>query len=142
MKQITTLLLLTIGGFLAWRIGETLSSDAISMGLGIFFGMLAGIPASLLVLAAARRRDYVDEDAPARRPVEAANPYANQPPVIVLAGMGGMPQQHLLGNGSQLPAGMMMPGMQPAMESSAWSLPRSTREYRIVGERDEAVEEW
>lgn len=137
MKHVTMLVLLLLGGFLAWRIGETLSSDAISMGLGIFFGMLAGVPASLLVLAASRRREYLDDDPPVRRMGEAGNPYANQPPVIVLAGMGGMPQQGLLAN--QMNAQMGMPAL---LDDSAWTQPRPTRSYRIVGERDEAVEEW
>jgi hypothetical protein len=139
MRHITVVLLLLIGGFLAWRIGESLSSDAISMGLGIFFGMVAGIPASLLVLAASRRREYVDDDSPSvRRMNEQPGPYGNQPPVIVLAGMGGVPQQGMLGQQSQ----QGMAGMQPVIDYSAWSQPRTAREFRVVGEVEEAVEGW
>lgn len=131
MKQLTTLLLLLIGGFLVWRIGESLSSDAISMGLGIFFGMLAGVPAALLVLAASRRSEYRDEEPQVRRAPE-ANPYANQPPVIVLAGMGGMTPMGMGQNGQQ-PYGLLPNGAQPMIDYSAWTEQRPAREYRVVG---------
>jgi len=148
VKQIVTLVLLGLGGFVAWRIGESLSSDAISMGLGIFFGMVAGIPASILVLAASRRRDYLEDVPQARRMNEGAGSYTNQPPVIVLAGMGGLPQQAgMSAHGASGANGAMSPWLLPnnaqnMMEESAWSRPRPAREYRIVGERDEVIEEW
>lgn len=41
-----------------------LSSDAIGMALGVFFGVFAGLPVTLLVLASGRRRgiEAPDED--------------------------------------------------------------------------------
>jgi Zn-dependent protease with chaperone function len=137
MRHVTTLALLLVGGFVAWRIGESLSSDAISMGLGIFFGMLAGVPASLLVLAATRRREIYDDERPSVRPMgDGAGGYGHQPPVIVLAGMGNMPQQGLL------PQQSSSANLQPYLDYSSISQPRQAREYRIVGGREESVEDW
>lgn len=141
MRQLTTLLLLVIGGFLTWRIGESLSSDAISMGLGILFGMLAGVPAALLVLAASRRREYTDDEPQVRKMVENPSTYANQPPVIVLAGMGGMPQQGMMGANGQAPYGLLPGGAQQMYDYSAWTQ-RPQRPYNIVGEVPETVEKW
>jgi len=137
VKQLTTIVLLVVGGVLAWRIADSLSSDAISMGMGILLGMLAGLPASLLLLYATRRRDG-DEIQPhsVRHATDPQVSYPSTPPVIVLAGMGTLQQpgtnvSHLLAQQSPV-----------STEASAWSQPRPTREYRIIGERDEALEEW
>lgn len=43
-----------------WRISTLLSPDAVAMALGLFFGVLAGVPAMALV-AMARRRDEEDD---------------------------------------------------------------------------------
>ena len=56
MKKIVYMLALPFASVLIWKIGSDLSSDAIAMALGIFFGVLAGIPPALLVLAAQRPR--------------------------------------------------------------------------------------
>lgn len=78
-------------GACAWHIGETLSSDAISLALGIMFGTLAGLPVALLVLASnvgqeQRRRnreyaDYLRQSDDDRPPY-----YPPQRPVIVITG--------------------------------------------------------
>ena len=52
MKRLFGLIVLVFIGAAGWRVGSGLSSDAVSMAVGIFFGILAGIPAALLVLAA------------------------------------------------------------------------------------------
>ncbi len=44
-------------GATVWQIGSRLSSDAIGMGVGVLFGIMAGLPTALLVLATGRRRD-------------------------------------------------------------------------------------
>jgi hypothetical protein len=67
-------------GACAWHVGETLSSDAISLALGVLFGTLAGLPVALLVLASERR------DRPAERrpePAEFPRGYSAEPPVIL-----------------------------------------------------------
>ena len=55
MKYFCGLIALIVVGIVAWRIGEALSSDAISMAVGVLFGVLAGIPTALLVLVGGRR---------------------------------------------------------------------------------------
>lgn len=59
-------------GACAWRVGETLSSDTISMALGVLFGTLAGLPVAALVLSAERRD----------RPAGHAEPRPAEPPAI------------------------------------------------------------
>jgi hypothetical protein len=56
MKKMIGLIILIFVGTAGWRIGNNLSSEAISMAVGIFFGVLAGIPTALLVLAADRHK--------------------------------------------------------------------------------------
>lgn len=131
MKHLLVIAFLIFGGVVAWRIGETLSSDAISMGLGIFFGMVAGIPAALMVMAAARRGQYVESDRYGER--RAPHPYGApaQPPVIVLSAPGLLPQGQHAPNGAQT-----------MMELPQWSMARQERQFRVVGDRDEMVDEW
>ena len=74
-----------------------LSSDALGMAIGVVFGVLAGIPSALLVLASSRRNqrpydvddykeDYHTLERFDQRQGERALPaYPYQPPVIVLA---------------------------------------------------------
>lgn len=50
-------------GSFAWKLADRLSPDAIGMSLGVLFGILAGVPVALLVVAANRRQP---EPAPAR----------------------------------------------------------------------------
>lgn len=63
MKQLAMVAGGALVGFLAWFMASRLSSDALGMAVGIVFGMLAGVPTLLLVLASQRhRRPYDDED--------------------------------------------------------------------------------
>ena len=66
MGRLIVVGLLVIGGMLAWRIGQTLSSDAISMLLGIVFGVFAMLPGLLLSAASNRQESWVEEP---QRPV-------------------------------------------------------------------------
>lgn len=43
--------------FVMWWIGERLSPDAIAMAIGLLLGVLSGVPAAALVLAALRGGD-------------------------------------------------------------------------------------
>ena len=43
------------GGIFAWAIGSRISTDAVAMGVGLIFGVLAGIPTALMVMAASAR---------------------------------------------------------------------------------------
>lgn len=66
MRWIYFLVATVIVGTIAWQIGGRLSPDAVGMAIGVLFGMLAGLPISLLVLASDRRR--ARDDVPARPP--------------------------------------------------------------------------
>lgn len=46
--------------FVMWWIGERLSPDAIAMAIGLLLGVLSGVPAAALVLAALRGGDDND----------------------------------------------------------------------------------
>ena len=73
--------ILVIVGVATWQIGAKLSADAIGMGVGVLFGVLAGIPTALLLLANQRRNDAARANYDAPPPPR----YQQQPPVIVLA---------------------------------------------------------
>lgn len=148
MKRLFGLIVLVFIGAAGWRVGSGLSSDAVSMAVGIFFGILAGIPAALLVLAAERRRperatreygrDYGQNyGAPNGREYGVSRHegyyHPPQPPVIVLTGAAGMTQQPYTG----------LPGYgQPEGYKADWAANRLARQYKVVGEQEEWVQEW
>lgn len=144
MKRWFGLALLVFVGTAGWRIGDALSPDALSMAVGVLFGVMAGVPAALLVMAGSRRRSEEDRADQARRnqhgPMHSNGPvygqlpgqvngwhpaYAQQPPVIVFAGPQG------LGNPQ---------ARQPQMEWFPQEPP--ARNFSIVGDREELVEDW
>lgn len=145
MKRLFFLILLIFVGVTAWRISERLSADAIGMGLGVLFGVLAGIPVALLVLASARRRETWQEDGHGphagahRRSLEAGGhgyPMPmQQPPVIVLAAPGYPPMQQ----GQQQPAmhPMLLPGPQAMAGNQG-----AQRSFKVIGEQVADIEEW
>ena len=76
MKSILGIALLVFVGIVGWRIGGSLSSDALGMAVGILFGIMAGIPATLLLLASERREHEIRNQAlpPARPPERSVTP--------------------------------------------------------------------
>lgn len=64
-------------GAAGWQIGGRLSPDAIGMGVGVLFGVMAGLPTALLVLAGNRRHEAPTPMPPA---------LTQQPPIIILNG--------------------------------------------------------
>jgi hypothetical protein len=138
MKRFMGLAILVFIGAAGWRVGNTLSPDALSMAVGVLFGVLAGVPTALLVMAGNRRR--AGDDAPdyARSrngmPYGAGGFFGPQPPVIVVAGPPGM--QPALGAGNSGYGAQGYPLM-------GWNAPeRAARSFKVVGEREELVEEW
>ena len=138
MRRFVMLAILVVLGVFAWRLGESLSSDALGMAVGMVFGILAGIPAALLVLAtSSRRRQEEDDeryeryDRSNQRPDRQLPAYPYQPPVIVVAG--GQSQQPAPPMGGGVP--YYVPS-QPAQ----WDPPRGERRFKVVGEREEWVE--
>lgn len=154
MKKFIGLLFLIFIGAAGWRIGNSLSSDAISMALGVFFGVLAGIPAALLVLASDRQRPtgranyaYGSEYAQAPRHVP-----QTQAPVIVLNGGGnqpalaGPPRHHAgydyhtyFNPDDDQPQFLYQ--QQPFAANNPQSA-RPARRFKVVGEQEEWIEEW
>jgi hypothetical protein len=133
MKRWIGLALLVFIGAAGWRIGGALSPDALSMAVGLLFGILAGVPTALLVMAGSRRRNSEERAEESRVRQQQGSPmngwsmpYPQQPPIIVVAGpqgMGGAPQlpQHNAGWHPQEP---------PA------------RQFTVVGDREELGEDW
>jgi hypothetical protein len=50
MSKIILVAILCFVGLVAWKIGNALSSDAISMAVGVVFGVMAGLPTAILCL--------------------------------------------------------------------------------------------
>lgn len=101
MKKFLILIVLVFVGVLAWRVADDISHDAVIMSIGVLFGVLAGVPAALLVVASQRRQNA--ETTPVQR-----NDYQRpQQPVIVLAGnpqqAQGYQQPYHQGHQAQLP---------------------------------------
>jgi hypothetical protein len=135
MRRMLGLAALVFVGVLAWRVGGMLSTDAIGMAVGMMFGVLAGIPAALLVLATDRRRHREEDDADDdyyTGPHRQLPAYPQQPPVIVVTSahpQAQPPQQPVHNNPYHA-------GSNPA----SWNSPRPERQFRVVGDREEWVE--
>ena len=69
MKHLVLLIVCVFVGFIGFRIGGELSPDAMGMAIGMLFGVMAGIPTALLVLASERREP--SERRPFERPQSA-----------------------------------------------------------------------
>lgn len=55
MRTLAVLAIAAGGGILMWQVLDMLSSDAVSMALGLLFGVFATFPAMALVMAARER---------------------------------------------------------------------------------------
>lgn len=140
MKRLIVLAGLVFIGVMAWRIGERLSADAIGMALGVLFGIVAGLPVALLVLAANRRREERDSverpDARQRQlPQGYGYPMQSQPPIIVLAGHGN----------PQMPNGYGYERGHIQSPYPALPLPQDgpqERRFKVVGEQEEWIDEY
>ena len=138
MRRFMAVALLAFVAVAAWRITGRLSADAVSMAVGVLFGVVAGVPAALLMLASGRRRDRGQEDEyeemdrrrGAHHPGAAYGSYFPQPPVIVVTG--GQPMQH------SAPASY---GRQAALPAP-YGATVDAREFKVVGEREGWIDEW
>lgn len=150
MKRFMMLLVLVLVGVVTWRLSERLSADAIGMALGVFLGILAGLPIALLVLAATRRREREQEgwsDEPRNNSRRGELPHGYpaampQPPVIVLAGPG-YPQQGQGASNGQWPTAndpYNRPLLPPPGQHTI-DMPQERR-FKVVGEKEEWLEEW
>lgn len=124
-----------------------LSSDALGMAVGVVFGVLAGVPSALLVLASSKGpRPYEEDDDDDYRedyhtPHQFGQPFPYQPPVIVLAApMEDKPQvvNNYTDNRSvTVHAGgaSSVPTVYDRKREIAAQ--RGARVFRVVGEREE-----
>lgn len=137
MRQFMGMAALVMVGIMAWRVTDGLSSDAVGMAVGVLFGVMAGLPAAILVLAAGRRRerDAEREVSPRQRHAQQHPAYFgpgySQPPVIVLAQPGMQPTQGYGGAYAQ-PSRPALPAPEAV----------DVRQFKVVGEKEEWVEEW
>jgi Zn-dependent protease with chaperone function len=79
MRAIVTVCVLAVAALASWVVASVLSPDAIGMAVGLLFGVLAGIPTALLVMASNRRRPYTEDELDARE-----ERYSRQAPVVIL----------------------------------------------------------
>lgn len=151
MRHYIGLAALIFVGIAAWRIAGQLSADALGMAVGVLFGVLAGVPTALMVMASSRRRQAEEEEATTRRRQSAQNmqhpapyggygpgAYAPQPPVIVLAAPG-MGQQ---GYQQGYPQGYGDPYGQQRMRALPPPEAVDVRQFKVVGEKEEWIDEW
>ena len=138
MKRWIGLALLVFVAAAGWRIGSVLSPDALSMATGVLFGVMAGVPTALLVMASNRRRDREEREAENRtrqqqvqhaQPMQQgwAAPYAQQPPIVIVAG----------------PQGFGNQALQPPQPNVGW-LPQEplNRQFTVVGNGEDLTEDW
>lgn len=81
MKNLLIIAVLIFAGVAGYKINESMSHDAVMLIVGFLFGVLAGLPAALVVVASQRRHQP--------DPMPPMPHYANlpqQPPIIVLDG--------------------------------------------------------
>lgn len=133
VKRLAVLVLLIFVGFAGWRAGGALSTDAMGMAVGVVFGVLASLPAALLILAATRR--VSPQEAPNPRPP--AHTGHGQMPIIVVSPPAYPGYGQAVGNQfAQL----------PGPQASNWAYPsqpqRPERTFTIVGEQAEYVDDW
>lgn len=136
MKRLLILAVLIFVGVAGWRLGDRLSPDALGMAIGIVFGVMASIPAALLVLAAGRRADGY-RDAGAHRRYDRTRRLPAQPPVVVVTappmnGYAGYPG----GNGRGYDPGYMLPAGQQVIEAPA------DRQFKVVGEEENWIDDY
>ncbi len=154
MKVVGLAGILLVGVF-AFVIGQRLSADAVGMALGVLFGVLAGVPAALLVLASGARRrqeaEFDDEedgdyDEPygnrGRRQQPTYNALPSQAPVIIFAPPGQAAPS--ADNGHHYAQGGGY-GAPPAHRSLPGPAPRTVdggRAFKVVGEQEDWITEW
>lgn len=126
MKRAVLLVSIVVGSVAVWRLGGRLSADAVGLAVGVLLGVLASIPASLLILASSRRQAEPDADERWSEPRQERMTPLYQPPVIVLAGQGGLPPAQ------QLPAS----AHPPTQPIHGWPQSNGARQFKIVGEEE------
>ena len=152
MKQLAVVTALMIAGVLAWLFASRLSADALGMAVGLLFGVLAGVPTALLVLASSRRgrRDDDEEEDEAGSQGYGHNGYGQralgqhfpyQPPVIVLAAPQAAPAPAPQWPHPQTVDSVGYPVRQ-ALPGPGAPAASGGRVFKVVGEKEEFLDEW
>ena len=129
MKRIILLVFVAFIAFVGWRITESISSDALGLAIGVVFGVLAGLPTALLVLASNRRGESERGGQPRNQQPMGQMGYGPQAPVIVLASPGMHPQQAL----SDPAAAQALPADQ-----NPWPQHQTERQFQFIGGEQES----
>lgn len=155
MKRLLILAALIFVGALGWRVGSSMSTDAMGIAVGVVFGVLASIPAALLMLVAGRRNERRQEwgggegdgqrGRGGQQQPRGQGQYDGYPPVVIMTppsmpmpqGQGNQYAGYYggQGNGFPQPNQMALPGPSGGQGPSQ-------RQFRVVGEEEEWVEEW
>ena len=61
MKQLTIVICAGLFALIGWQVIGHISSDALGLAIGVVFGVLAGLPTAVLVLASSNRERQRDE---------------------------------------------------------------------------------
>jgi len=102
VRRFSGVIVLTAIAVVGWQIGGILSHDALSLMLGVIFGIMAGIPAALVALSSNRtvRHEHVHRAVHAEpqgeRPLLPAPIPAPRPKLIIV-----QPERALLSVGNQ-----------------------------------------
>ena len=141
-----------IAGVLAWLFASRLSADALGMAVGLLFGVLAGVPTALLVLASSRRRQHEDDEDDDEAAPQGyghsgygqrafGQPFPYQPPVIVLAAPQAAPAP-----GPQWPHPQTVDSVgypvRQALPGPGAPAASGGRVFKVVGEKEEFLDEW
>jgi len=130
MKRMVLLVLVAFIAFVGWRISESISSDALGLAIGVVFGVLAGLPTALLVLASNRRRESESGGQPRGQLPMGQMGYGPQAPVIVLASPGMQPQQTFADPTA---------GQTPTADQNPWPQYRQERQFQFIGGEQEST---
>ena len=147
MKSFAGVALLLFVIVAGWRIGSSLNSDALGMAIGMFFGILAGVPTALLMLMAGRRKQSHEHDRSAMhrsaqrgQPPNHAYPSYAQPPVIIVTG--GQPHAGHPNGGQQSPHFAQSHLLPERPHAPNQAQTDQGRKFRVVGESEEWLDEW
>ncbi len=142
MKRLIIVALLIFVGFAGWQAGSLLSSDAMGMAVGIVFGVLASLPAALLILVASRRSAQQEPPMPRSSVQNQTQGGQGQMPIVIMAPPA-YPGYGQAGYGQS--AGQPYAQL-PGPQVGNWAFPsqpaRAERSFTIVGEQSEQVDEW
>ena len=122
------------------------------MAVGLLFGVLAGVPTALLVLASSRRRRHEDDEDDDETAPQGygqsgygqrafGQPYPYQPPVIVLAAPQAAPAPAPQWPHPQTVDSVGYPVRQ-ALPGPGAPAASGGRVFKVVGEKEEFLDEW